>query len=365
MTGIVLPPADRQALLATLRANGARWIARFYRHEVLVARTVRGMQIDAQQSFDREIVQPLLRAIGARLSTFDLRGPDIVMQLFPELQALEAEIASTVARGSDAVRRLATERLHELTKAETDWLQESAEKVLKVPTQAPPESVVANAVETRPWLGDNVEGWFGKMLRQPTGDKVRAWVQTGLQRGLTTDEIVRGLRGSRATGYSDGILTGQPRTAVAALVRSAASHASATTRHESFKQLGVDKWRWLATLDTKVCRICAKNEDDSPYEVGSGPTFPAHPRCRCTPVPWFGEPIGTRASTDGPVPADLAVPQWLEGRSQAEQDRVIGSKAAAAAWRAGRLSFDKMLGADLQPLSVAELRRLDRIRDEE
>jgi hypothetical protein len=34
------------------------------------------------------------------------------------------------------------------------------------------------------------------MLQGPTADSVRAWVNTGIQQGLTTDEIVRGLRGT-------------------------------------------------------------------------------------------------------------------------------------------------------------------------
>lgn len=361
MSGLTLPPADAAALRSALRANAGRWIARFYRHELLVSRTVRGMQIEAQEEFDRAVVRPLLQAVASRLATFDLRGPDVVYELFPELRQLEAEMRAIVARGSDAVRRLTTDRLHDLTKAESDWVQESATKVLRVPAPAPPDSVVRTRVEQRPFLGDRVEGWFGKMLTGPTGDKARAWIQTGLQRGLTVDEMVRGLRGTKAGGYRDGILTGQSRLAVATLVRTAATHASTISRDESFRQIGVTHWRFVATLDSKTSIQCAAN-DGKVFPLGKGPMPPLHPNCRSTAVPDFGDPIGTRASIDGPVPADVTFQDWLEDQGVQVQNEVLGATKAAA-WRSGKLSIDQMLGRDLQPLTLEQLRRLDRIPD--
>ncbi len=364
MTGLVLPPADLAQLRAALRAGAGRWIARFYRHELLVARTVRGMQEEAIREFNREIVNPLLRQVASRLATFDLRGPDVVLELFPQLRALQAEIEATVARGSDAVRRLTTERLVELTRQESAWVKESAEKVLKVAPAPVNDATVQQKVRERPFLGAKVEKWFEKMLAVPTGDNARAWIQTGLQQGLTTDQIVRGLRGTKATGYTDGILTGQGERAVATLVRTAATHASTVARQESFKAIGVDKYRFVATLDSKTSIQCAAN-DGKVFDL-DGPEAlpPLHPNCRSTTVPYFGDPIGNRASIDGPVPADQTFRQWLEGRPMSEQDEVLG-KTRAGAWRAGKLSFDQMVGRDLQPLTVAELRRLDRIPDDE
>lgn len=355
-----IPPAEVAAIRAALRANAGRWIARFYRHELLVARTVRGMQVEAQEEFNREVVNPLLRQIASRLATFDLRGPDVVMSLFPELRQLEAEVAQIVTRGSDAVRRLTTERLHELTKEETDWVKDSAEKVLKVPPRTPDVREIEARVDNRPWLGDSTEKWFAKMLTGPTQDKVRAWIQTGLQRGLTSDEIVRGLRGTRASRYTDGILTGQPAHSVRALVRTAATHASNVVRAESFKALGVTHWRFVATLDTRTSIQCAAN-DGKVFPVGEGPMPPLHPNCRSTAVPMMGDgPEGTRASKDGPVPADQDFNGWLMGRSVAEQNEVLGRRKAEA-WRSGKLSLEQMLGRDLEPLSLAQLRQLDRL----
>lgn len=353
-----------ESIRAALRTGAGRWIARFYRHELLVARTVRGMQVEAIEEFRREVVQPVLRAVGARLATFTPRGPDVLLATYPELRTLMVEIESVVARGSDAVRRLTTERLADLVKQEVGWVRESAEKTLRVVPPTVNERTVVGQVQARPVLGEPVEKWFGKMLVGPTGDKARAWIQTGLTEGLTTEQIVRGLRGSRDSGYSDGILSGQGSTAVATLVRTAATHASSVARTESFKAIGVTSYRWISTLDSKTSIICA-SRDGEVYELGKGPMPPAHPNCRSTTVPDFGgEPIGTRAAVDGPVPADMTFRSWLQAQGQDVQDEVLG-KTKAAAWRAGRLTFEKMLGADMQPLTLAELRRLDRIPDDE
>jgi hypothetical protein len=83
--------------------------------------------------------------------------------------------------------------------------------------------------------------------------------------------------------------------------------------------------------------------------------------CRSVAVPDFrGKPIGTRASIDGQVPAATDYESWLATQSISEQNTVLG-KTKAEAWRAGKITLKQMLGRDLQPLTLAELRRLDRI----
>lgn len=363
MTSPNIPPDTAAALRAALRKGGQKWIARLYRHEILKARAVRGMQDEVMREWNRTVIRPLLRAVASRLSLFEPRGLDVVFEAFPQLRALEAEMRAMVANGTDALRRLTTERLVEIAKQESAWLTENAAKSLKVNQAKPTDSQLRAAIVDRPFLGEKVEQWFQKTLAQPTGDNARRLIQTGLQRGMTTDEIVRGLRGTPANDYTDGVLGSTSLRTVQTLVQTSAAHASAVTRFESFKALGVKQWRWLATLDTKTCVVCGQNEAGGPYAIGEGPTFPAHPRCRCSPVVWLGEPIGNRASTDGPVSAKTDFAQWLQDQPQAAQDEVLG-KTRAAAFRAGDLSMRDMLGKDLQPLTLEELRRLDRIPDD-
>ena len=359
MTSIPAPTVD-PAVRSALRKGAGRWIASLYRHEVLVARTVRGMQLEAARQWGRTVVDPLLRTIAGRLATFDERGAQVAFDLFPQLQALEQDIRRTVASGTEAVRVLTTERLHELVANEARWVAESAKKVLRVDAARPTDAQVMAAVDQRPFLGQRVEGWFQETLAKPTGDRARRLIEVGLQRGWTTDQITKGLRGSPKTGGSDGVLSGESVRTVQTIVRTAATHASAQTRLESFKALGVATWRFVATLDSKTSLQCA-SLDGKTFPLGQGPVPPLHPNCRSTAVPNFGdpsEPMGERASVDGPVPADLAFPEWLEGQSVAVQNEVLG-KTKADAWRAGEITIQQMLGRDLQPLTIAELRALD------
>jgi SPP1 gp7 family putative phage head morphogenesis protein len=316
--------------------------------------------------FRREVVEPVVRRVAGGLSTFDRRGVDVVVETTPELRAILSDTEQIVRRGVEQVRMRHEQNTREFVQHESEWLRDSARKVLKLEIETPPVATLQTAARERPYLGGKVDEWFGSLVSgdNGVGDNVRFVLREGIARGYDEGQMVRMLRGRRETGYTDGLLSGQNTDQVRMLVQSSMVHASSTTRVESFRALGLAKYRWLATLDTRTCPTCAMREAQSPYEVGVGPVPPEHPRCRCSPAPWLGDPIGTRASQDGPVPAEQTVPEWWEGRSAAEQDEILG-KTKAAAWRRGDLTLDQMFGRDLQPLSVAELRRLDRIPDED
>lgn len=358
MTSTGIPVELRSELRAILRERAGEWLSRFYRHELLVARTVRGAQIEAAEEFERTVVRPLLKAIGGTLSTFSPRGSDLIPESFPEIAALQREIADVVQRGSTAVRKLTEQRMRDIGNNEARWTMESAGRVGgdDFGSVSPP---VDRAILQRPWLGDSTERWFEKMLQAPTADSVRAWINTGIQRGLTTDEIVRGLRGTKD---QIGILADKPKYQVNALVRTASTHAVTVARAESYKALGVTHYRFVATLDEKTSIQCA-SQDGKVYEIGKGPVPPLHPNCRSATTPVLDpreDPEGLRASVDGPVPADVAFPTWLERQGVDVQNEVLG-KAKANAWRSGKLSLRSMLGADLEPLTLAELREMDRL----
>lgn len=360
MTTATLPRETREALREAFRTRARQWISRLYRHELLVARSVRGLQVEVVDRFNRDIVRPMLQVVAGRLATFDLRGNDIVVEAFPQLRQLEREIQQIAGQGSDAVRRLSAERMKAIAESETAWMASTAQNALKVDVPTMDAGRSFAAAEVKPVLGQKTEEWFRTMLAEPTAKNVRAWVQTGVQRGLTTDEIVRGLKGSPE---SPGVLT-QTKAAVATMVRTSASHVLNQTRMDNLKALGVEEVQFVATLDERTSITCA-SQDGKVYPIGEGPVPPLHPNCRSTVVPYFGETKGaTRASVEGPVPADVSFRKWLHTQSSDTQDAILG-KSRATAWRSGKLSFDRMIGTDLQPITVAELRRRDLIPTED
>lgn len=361
-----LPPREQQRIRRTLRDRIDEWLQLSYRHDVLVGRAVRGLQIEATALFDREVVRPLLVKVGGSLSSVQLRTGDLVRDLFPELVGLRAEIERVVHRGSEAIRTVTEQRMGEIARQEVRWVDTAARRVLGddfgagmagrfgdgVPAQA------ERSVRENTWLGDTTEKWFEKLLDRPTADKARAWVTTGVKQGLSVDEITRGLAGTKTqTGVLDG-----GRFAAKALVRTAATHAASEARGAAFRELGLTHWRFVATLDHRTSLQCA-SEDGKVYPVGEGEMPPLHINCRSVAVPAFGpddEPSGKRASIRGQVPASTTFEEWVETIPKGEQDRYFG-KTKAAAWRAGKLTLKDMLGRDMQPLTLAELRELDRL----
>ena len=361
MTSTSLAPALRDEIRKALEKRAKEWMSRLYRHELLVARTVRGMQLEAQDRFDREVLRPILQLVAGRLSTFDLRGNDIILELFPETRQMLREIEMAVMRGAGALRTGFEQQMRALVQHEFDWTRDTVKATLKVPAEVPMnEARALEAITQTPYLGKKTEEWFDDMLTGPTAKNVKAWVQTGVQRGLTTDEIVRGLRG---TPEQPGILD-QPRNAVATMTRTAATHVQNNSRMDTFRALGVKEWKFVATLDERTSLVCA-SQDGKVHPVGKGPVPPLHPNCRSVAVPWLGDtPGATRATMDGPVPMDTTFKQWLESQSIGRQNEVLGTTRAEA-WRSGKLPFERMVGPDLKPLTVAELRRKDLLPDED
>ena len=333
-----------------LRRRAGEFLTRFNRHDVLMARAVRGVQIEAVQQFRRMIAQPLLESIGKTLAGFDERGRGVNPDRFPQIRLMLEDIDNIIRRGIMELRQLMEQRLEQVGQREADFVTENAAKTTDqavAPVRAPDPS-------QQLVLGDNVEQWFDTMLAEPTGNNVRRRIMQGLEQGETVDQIVRGIKGSRT---QEGILD-KAETGVDTLVRTAATSESTAAREETFRELGVTHWRFVATLDSRTTILCASLDGDR-FPVGEGPMPPLHPNCRSSAVPDLGDdPFGTRAAFDGQVDAGVTFEEWIKTRPLAEQEEMFG-KQKAAAFRRGDLNLKQMLGKDLQPLTIKELRAKD------
>jgi SPP1 gp7 family putative phage head morphogenesis protein len=91
----------------------------------------------------------------------------------------------------------------------------------------------------------------------------------------------------------------------------------------TYKEDGVEKYQWLATLDIKTCGHCAEL-DGKTFDVGKGVTGktlpPLHSFDRCTTVPYYDDSdysMDARAARgkDGKsyeIPADMTYKKWNE-----------------------------------------------------
>jgi SPP1 gp7 family putative phage head morphogenesis protein len=197
-------------------------------------------------------------------------------------------------------------------------------------------------------------------------------MRQGVAAGETNAQLISRVIGKKG---SPGIMEASRRNAEA-LVRTSVLQASNDARLAVYKRNG-DVLRGLmqiSTLDDRTSDICIAydgaiwNLDGEPIDgtnlpFNGGP--PRHWNCRSVLSPvtksWQEMGIkakelstGARAALDGEVPAETKFGDWLERRSQAEQDRILG-KGKAELWRSGKISLSQLVDMRGKPLTLDQL----------
>lgn len=173
--------------------------------------------------------------------------------------------------------------------------------------------------------------WSGKAYSENLWDIEKGFIDglnrvmtTGLIRGQSVSDMSKALR-DEALGrdFGKGKAGGQLVKAQR-LARTEASFILNQAAADSYKELGVEQYEFLGTLDSRTCGHCG-GLDGKHYPVGEENTGvnypPLHPYCRCTTVPYFPEDeeeTGTRIARDAEgrnyhVPADMTYEEWRDG----------------------------------------------------
>ena len=127
------------------------------------------------------------------------------------------------------------------------------------------------------------------------------------------------------------------------LLHTESSYVMSEATHAGYKEDGVEKYKILATLDSKTCGICGEL-DGKIYPVAEAVTGknmpPFHPFCRCTDVPYYPDTPtdGKRAARDVEgnsieVPESMTYAEWKkqflskeEWKSSATDDKIVDIK---------------------------------------
>lgn len=203
-------------------------------------------------------------------------------------------------------------------------------------------------------------------------------VRQGVAQGETNEQIVARIAGSPRKGVA-GIMN-ISRSNARALVHTSIQAVANAARLETFRKNSdvIAALVWLATLDSHTCPICAARDlkewtltDDPPEPIGhamawNGGPGTIHWSCRCAtsiktrsfkelgidlPEP----PVGARASSEGPVPANTNFAQFIERKGKAFQDEVLGP-GRADLWRKGKLTLEQLMDFTGRPLTLAQLK---------
>lgn len=140
----------------------------------------------------------------------------------------------------------------------------------------------------------------------------------------------------------------------------------------------------ISTLDDRTTLICIARSGSS-WDLATGKALPGSPRkerypgappyhwqCRSVHIPILkpiGEilgrkrskldklPVGTRASMNGQVAADVTFAQWLKARPEDIQKKLLGAERLKL-WRGHKITLAQLIDGSGRPLTLDELREI-------
>ncbi len=178
--------------------------------------------------------------------------------------------------------------------------------------QAINEATIAKVL-SRPWTADNLtfrdRCWTNK---QALVNSVNTQLTQMIIRGEAPDKAIA------AISHQFKVSRGK----AGRLVMTEAAAFSSAAQKDSFTELGVERFKVVATFDKDTCDICGAMDGQvfkmSEYQVGlTAPPF--HPWCRCCTCPYYADMAGlgerwTRNpdGTTAKVPADMSFDEWRQ-----------------------------------------------------
>jgi len=205
--------------------------------------------------------------------------------------------------------------------------------------------------------------------------KFAAQVRQGVSQGETLMDIVRRVAGSKRLGTA-GIMEVARRNAFSlvhtSVMQVAADARLATYRANSDIVKGV---RHLSVLDGHTSLVCVARSG-AEWDLNGNPikgkfpfqSPPLHFNCRSVLTPitlTYRElgidrpelPVGTRASDEGQVRADITMAEWLKSKPKAYVDDLLG-KGRSDLFLSGKITLPQLLDQSGRPLTLKELRGL-------
>lgn len=167
------------------------------------------------------------------------------------------------------------------------------------------ESIIA-----KPWAPDGSN--FSERIwkdRELLVNELQKELAQSFIRGDAPDEAIRNIAKTMETS----------KKAAGRLVMTESAFFANEARARAFKELGVEEYQFLATLDMKTSIICQEMDLKifklSDREIGVN-WPPLHPWCRSTVVPYFGSNKARRFARDPKtgkgyyVPGDISYEEW-------------------------------------------------------
>ncbi|WP_071131356.1 minor capsid protein [Enterococcus timonensis] len=165
----------------------------------------------------------------------------------------------------------------------------------------------------KPWKGGNFSQrvWGNHLDRLP--DKLQKTMTLAITQGWGVNRTVEAMM----EGVDKTL-----KTRMVTLVQTESAHLAEVANEKAMEETGVEKWEWLATLESHTCERCA-GLDGQEFDLGdeTAPECPDHPNCRCTRVPALaGWKSASRWQRDpetgkGDVSKNQTFDEWKESQN--------------------------------------------------
>lgn len=363
------------------------------------------------QGMRRKVLTELRRLERSLVADLNKHSPTgVARTAFQQarLDALLKQTRDTISKWTTGTRQMVNQDLRLLARKENAYLinEMNAQVGVDIATVAMSPEHLTNIVRDTLIEGAPSKDWWGRQSRN-LQDRFSRQVREGMLRGETTPQIARRIRGTKAAGYTDGIMNVTRREADA-LVRTSVQTVANKTRMDTYQQNQdvVKGLQWVSTLDLRTTEICmALHGKEWHYDkdgktllpVGHDKEFPgptAHWGCRSTQIPvvksWdelsgdgslrtggrrtnlqsafdrnmkdlgmTAEQRGlarfnARASMDGYAAREISFDKWLNSKTVAEQNKMLGP-GRADLFRSGKISVNDLISQRGRPLTLAEL----------
>ena len=330
--------------------------------------------LEKYKSHEFKQYEPFLKRV-AKLIRVKLAGKD-----FEEWTRVELE--KQLRSINKDIKLIQGEYVDELTKSsltlaeyEAGFEARSMGQVVKYDFELPSETQLKSAVFTNPLTVTGAEGGklltpFFKDMPNKTIDAVTNHIRAGFYQGLTTQQVINDIIGTKGLQYSDGKLSDLYRT-TELVTRTGLQHVSAQAREANWKAnddliVGME---WVSTLDFRTSLICRDLDGEIFPKNEPHPIPPAHLNCRSSIVAKldsafdFLQEGATRKSkgVDGvkSVSAKTDYYTWLKTQPASFQDDVLG-ETRGKLFRDGGLSIKRFkelqLHKDFSPMTLDEMR---------
>lgn len=182
---------------------------------------------------------------------------------------IRKEVPDLIDNETKWSKKLLSELTGEKASAFADITDGQAQKILK-------NSILTN----KPW-----DDWWTNTAYNDVM-RIANVVNAGVVQGLTINEMVQQIMGTKARNYTDGILSTN-RSHARNLARTLCGGISNQAKDQFYRDnddvvIGVE---WLDTLDGRTCPHCAGLSRKRWKTHDPHPVPPLHPNCRCVLIP--------------------------------------------------------------------------------